>query len=133
MTTSELNKSVVTRLLGVFESGDLQVLNEIVADNYLHNIENLPPGREALKQYVSVLRAAVPDIRMPILDMVAEGDRVAVRHRVVGTHHGDFGPWKASGNRFDLSVFQMFRLSAGRAVEHWESLDRMELDRQLTA
>jgi predicted ester cyclase len=132
MNLIELNKNIVTRLLGVFESGELQVFDDVVADNYLHNIENLPPGRDPLKQYVRSLRTAVPDLAMPILDMVAEADRVAVRCRAVGTLQGDFGPWKANGNRFDVSVFHIYRLWEGLAVEHWESMDRMVLNEQLS-
>jgi predicted ester cyclase len=132
MNLIELNKNIVTRLLGVFESGELQVFDDVVADNYLHNIENLSPGRDALKQYVRSLRTAVPDLAMPILDMVAEADRVAVRCRAVGTLQGDFGPWKANGNRFDISVFHIYRLWKGLAVEHWESMDRMVLNEQLS-
>jgi predicted ester cyclase len=132
MNLIELNKNVVTRLLAVFESGELPVFDDVVADDYVHNIENFPSGRDALKQYVRSLRAAVPDLAMPILDMVAEGDRVAVRNRVSGTLQADFGPWKANGNRFDISVFHIYRVSAGLAVEHWEALDKMELNRQLS-
>lgn len=133
MNTGALNKILITDLLKIFESGDTERLNDIVAPDYLHNIETIPPGRAAFKQYVAGLRAAVPDIRMPVLNMVADGDIVAVRNRVRGTHLGDLGPLKASGNRFDITVMHFYRVSEGHAVEHWECLDRTELQKQLTA
>jgi hypothetical protein len=50
-----------------------------------------------LKSYFSALYGAIPDLTMPILDLISEGDTVMVRNLVRGTHQGDFGQLKATG------------------------------------
>jgi putative tryptophan/tyrosine transport system substrate-binding protein len=56
-----------------------------------------------LKGYFSALCGAIPDLTMPILDLISEGDTVMVRNRVRGTHQGDFGQLKATGKTFDIA------------------------------
>jgi predicted ester cyclase len=128
---TELNKSIVRRFFNAIESGDLSVLDEIVTDTYDFHVPGQGPGRESLKRYLAGLRAALPDLQLPIRDMVAENDKVAVFNSVRGTHKGDFGPMKATGKRVDFTVFHLYRLEVGRLAEHWEVTDFATLQAQI--
>src|SRR5258706_859709 len=127
----EPNKSIVRRFFRAIESGDLSVLDEIVSEAYDFHLPGQSPGRESLKRYLAGLRAALPDLQLPIKDMVAEDDKVAVFNSVRGTHKGDFGPMKASGKRVDFMVFHLYRLENERLAEHWEVVDFATLQAQI--
>src|ERR1700736_6415392 len=132
MTTDlENNKATVRQFFGAVERRDFKVFDQIVIENYAHNIEGMPIGREGLKSYFSGLCGAIPDLTMPILDLVSEGDTVMVRNRVRGTHEGDFGPWKATGKTFDIAAFHLYRLKGGRLAEHFEVVDMAALQAHL--
>ncbi len=127
----EPNKSIVRRFFRAIESGDLSVLDEIVSETYDFHLPGQSPGRESLKRYLAGLRAALPDLQLPIKDMVAEDDKVAVFNSVRGTHKGDFGPMKATGKRLDFMVFHLYRLENERLAEHWEVVDFATLQAQI--
>lgn len=77
-STIEENKTLVRRFFAAIESGDFRVFDEIVSEDYDDHLAGQTPGRETLKRYSTRLRAAFPDLKLPITAIVAEGDRVAV-------------------------------------------------------
>jgi predicted ester cyclase len=90
------------------------------------------PGLEGVKRKWAMYLDAIPDFRVTIEDLVAEGDKVAVRRTYEGTHRG--GPLlgiPATGKRFQFGGISIFRLANGRIAEHWEQLDRLALMQQL--
>jgi predicted SnoaL-like aldol condensation-catalyzing enzyme len=127
----EHNRALVRRFFAAIEAGDLQLFDEIVADEYADHLAGQQPGRENLKKYFAGLRLAFPDLKLPILAMVAEGELVAVFNRVRGTHRGDFGSFKAKGSQVDATAFQLYRIENGLLAEHWEVADFMTLFDQM--
>jgi steroid delta-isomerase-like uncharacterized protein len=127
----EVNKTLVRRFFAAIESGDFRLFDEIVAQDYDDHLAGQSPGRETLKRYFSGLRAAFPDLKLPISAMVAEDDRVAVLNSVRGTHRGDFGGLKATGRQIDAMAFQLYRIHNGQLAEHWEVADFATIMRQL--
>jgi steroid delta-isomerase-like uncharacterized protein len=127
----EENKTLVRRFFTAIESGDFQVFDEIVAQDYDDHLTGQSPGRETLKQYFAGLRSSFPDLRLPILAIVAEDDRVAVLNAVRGTHQGDFAGLKATGRTIDAMAFQLYRIKNGQLAEHWEVADFASIMRQL--
>jgi steroid delta-isomerase-like uncharacterized protein len=127
----EANKRLVRRFFAAIESGDFGVFDEIVAPDYDDHLPGQRPGRETLKGYFAGLRAAFPDLTLPIAAMVAEEDRVAVLNSVRGTHQGDFGGLGATGRPINAMAFQLYRIENGQLAEHWEVADFATLTRQL--
>jgi steroid delta-isomerase-like uncharacterized protein len=127
----EENKALIRRFFSAIESGNLQVLDEIVAEDYDDHLAGQAPGRETLKKYFAGLRSAFPDLTLPISAIVAEGDRVAVLNSVRGTHKGEFIGLKPTGRRIDAMAFQLYRIENGQLAEHWEVADFALLMRQL--
>src|SRR5262249_18967502 len=83
------NKQIVRRLFEeAFNHERLAVLDELVATEYADATGARGPG--AFREVIGRLRGAFPDLRYTIDDVVAEGDRVAVRWHWSGTHQGTF-------------------------------------------
>ena len=127
----ERNKALVRRFFAAIEHGDFRVFDEIVAEDYDDHLAGQTPGRETLKRYFTGLRSAFADLRLPITNIVAEGNLVAVLNSVRGTHKGDFAGIKSKGNRIEAMAFQLYRIADGRLVEHWEVADFLTLMNQL--
>jgi steroid delta-isomerase-like uncharacterized protein len=128
----EENKALIRRFFNAIESGNLQVLDEIVVEGYDDHLAGQTPGRETLKKYFAALRSAFPDLTLPISAIVAEGDRVAVLNSIRGTHKGEFIGLKPSGRSIDAMAFQLYRIENGQLAEHWEVADFALLMRQLS-
>lgn len=94
-----------------------------------------PPGPEGALQFRAMLHAAFPDLRITIEDIVAEGDRVAVRARWTGTHRGPIAmlPVPVSNRPFSFTGMVFWRVRDGQIVERWANIDRLGLMQQLTA
>jgi steroid delta-isomerase-like uncharacterized protein len=127
----EKNKALVRCFFAAIEHGDFRVFDEIVAEDYNDHLAGQTPGRETLKRYFAGLNAAFADLKLPIANLVAEGDLVAVLNNVQGSHKGDFSGIKAKGNHIDARAFQLYRIANGQLAEHWEVADFMTLMKQL--
>jgi predicted SnoaL-like aldol condensation-catalyzing enzyme len=75
----------------------------------------LPPGPEGAMQYVAGAYKKLPDIRVEILDLIAEDDRVVVRNHWTGTE-------VASGTRYEFSGIVIWRIAHRQLVERWAYL-----------
>ena len=80
-----------------------------------------------------MLRTAFPDIRVTVFDTVAEGDLVAVRGEISGTHRGELMGLPPTGNGVSVSVMDFNRIASGRVHERWGQLDMLGLLQQLGA
>ena len=117
----------------VLNGGDLAARDTLAEDNYVENnpLPGQGTGREGFKQRVGGLRAAFPDIRYTVEDMIAEGDRVALRWSMHGTHGGEILGIPATGKQVTLTGLDIYRLNDGRLAEHWDQVDVMGLLQQL--
>ena len=89
------------------------------------------PGREGFKQAVVMVHEAFPDIHYTIEDTVAEGDRIATRWTLRGTHRGEFLSIPATGNQVSVEGIHILRVADGLIMECWESWDQLGMLRQL--
>src|SRR6266498_379214 len=131
--TIEENKVLIRRFFAAIERGDLNDFDHIVSEDYNDHLAGQSPGRESLKKYFTGLRTSFPDLKLPIIRMVAEGDHVAVLNRVRGTHKGNFLTVAPTGNRIDIMAFQLYRIENGQLAEHWEVADFATMMQQLHA
>ena len=119
---SEENKALVRRLVDEFiNGGKLDLLEELFAP------ELVGPVRQADTSF----RAAFPDWREEIVDLVAEGDKVAARFRCSGTFLGEFMGAAPNGRRQEVDEVYFLRVRDGRIVEYWGLEDNLTRLRQL--
>jgi predicted ester cyclase len=92
MSTEE-NKALVRRFLeGIFSQGNPDVVDELADPNFVvhdPSSEAEVVDAEGVKESIAWSHSAFPDLRVTIEDQVAEGDKVATRWRVRGTHQGE--------------------------------------------
>jgi steroid delta-isomerase-like uncharacterized protein len=86
-----------------------------------------------LRRIVGRWREGFPDLRFEVHDVLSEGDRVAIRATLTGTHLGTWGERPASGRTIAVDHMFVLRFDAGRVVEVWEVLDSAALRWQLDA
>ncbi len=98
-----------------------------------HGLGPRPLDREGLEQFYRGLWEAFPDLRIEVADMVGEGDRVAWRLEVEGTHEEEFRGVPPTGTRVRFGAQYVFRFRDGRIVERWTNFDRLGVLVQLGA
>jgi steroid delta-isomerase-like uncharacterized protein len=131
----EENKAVVRKLEAALNAGHAEAGLEVWADDLRFNGQIISP--QTVAQLRAPLWAAVPDIRFTSEEMIAEGDWVAVRWSVRGTHTGDFihpafGSAPASGKAIEMLYIDHYRIDDGRIAESWEARDALSLLQQLS-
>jgi steroid delta-isomerase-like uncharacterized protein len=117
----------------VFNQGDLDVLDELVDDNFVEHEEfpDIPPGKEGLKAFVTMTRAGFPDLRFDVEAMVSEGDEVWVHGVMRGTHQGEFLGIPATNRTIEVATVDRIRVRNDKAVEHWGVTDTLTMMQQL--
>ena len=134
-TAEDEHARVVARYFDeVWSQGRLEVLDEILAPDYVNHTPstpNPPPGPGGLKPIVAAFRVAFPTLRFTILEVVAEGERVAVRVRMEGTQDGPLFDIPATHRHVSVDQINIERFRDGRIVEHWRVTDELGVMRQL--
>jgi len=135
MSTNE-NKALERRYFEAFNKGKDAVMaatDELYSKDFVfHGAtgEELH-GLKAIKKYVDEMLHMFPDVHMTIDDLVAEGDKVAVRFTVTGTHKGEFMGIPATNKKVTIWSIQIDRFARGKFVESWERTDIPGLMQQL--
>lgn len=114
------SKAIVRRFYEeVVNHGNTAAADELLSADLLdHGVPaGFPHGRVGFLQFATSLKAAFPDLRVTIEDLIAEGDQVAARVSVQGTHTG--------------MLFGRLRLAGGKVVERWNVRDLLSLLQQL--
>jgi len=90
-------------------------------------------GEKPFIRFYATLREALPDLYLNIEDVIAEGDKVAVRITAEGTHKTEALGFPATHRKVRFSTMVMARISGGKIVQAWNLLDQLELLRQIGA
>jgi predicted ester cyclase len=132
--SAEAQKALVRRFVEEVQSqGRLEVLDELVAPTVVNHTAppGVPPDREGIRQLTALFRAAFPDGRMTVEDMIAEGATVATRKTFRGAHQGQFMGIPPTGRHVAIGLIDIVRVVDGRIVEHWNAVDNLGLLQQL--
>lgn len=126
MDTEQRNRETVRRIYEeVLDAGRFERVDELVDPDYV--AADGARGGPAFAARLRALRASFPDIRYTIDDLVADGDRVAVRWTWEGTHRapGPFAAIAASGKRVKNTGMAIYTLRAGRVARVVMETDRL--------
>lgn len=135
MSTQE-NESLTHRYVEeVLNGGKFELLDDLLSPNYKRYISPTaaPLTSETQKQRLVGLRAAFPDMHVTIEDLIAQGDRVAFRVTLRGTHRGMFQGIAPTDKQVTVSAFDIIHIENGRISEHWGGPDLLSLLQQLGA
>ena len=133
MTGPEANKAITRRwfeeMAGRASWDDIR---ELFSPDYVHHAPHV--RRANLEMYAKtagVMLGAFPDMVATMHQLVAEGEYVAIRYSVSGTHRGDFHGVAPTGRRVEFDVVGMQRILGGKIVEGWFEFDSASIYAQL--
>jgi predicted ester cyclase len=106
LVSSEEGKAVIRRFLDALDRHDFADLSE-------------HPGLQQILERHPLMRAAFPDLQHKIEQQIAEGDTVATRVTMTGTHLGSFMGVAPTNKRVSWSVLLMDRVVDGKIVLHY--------------
>ena len=132
----EENKAIVRRWFAETDKGNLAIVEELCAPDYVdHNppVPGVAAGNRGVREANETLSAAFPDTVHLIQDQVAEGDKVVTRLIGRGTFRADYLGIPATGKVVEITGISIHRLAGGRLVEHWAQVDGLSFLQQLGA
>lgn len=124
------------RVYDAINAGDDGAMLGAMAEGFVEHEElpGIPPTREGVIQWFGIMRAAFPDLRFEVEELLPSGDKVVARARVTGTHQGEFMGMPPTGRTFSANVIDIIRFDDdGLASEHWGVFDAMAMMEQLGA
>jgi steroid delta-isomerase-like uncharacterized protein len=131
-TLQEQNKIISRRFRAELDKGNWSITEELVSPSFVMHMPGNPPmNRDGVTQVLKMFYGAFPDLHHTFEEFVAEGDKVACRFTISGTHKGDFQDIPPTGKTVNVSASVVDRIVDGKIVEHWTLLDTMGLMQQL--
>ncbi len=135
--STEDNKAIIRRFLeGIFTQGNPDVVDELAAPDFVVHDPSSEVGQvdtEGVKGSIAWSHNAFPDLRVTIEDQVAEGDKVATRWTVRGTHRGEMMGAAPTGNQVTFTGTQTDYILGGKIVESWSNWDTLGMLQQIGA
>ena len=129
----EENKQIVRRYQEIYNSNQLDDLLEVVSEDLLtpRIMAGVPSGLEGAKAAHRIMLEGCPDYHTTIEDLFAEGDKVAARITITGTHTGVLMGVPPMGKFISFTGIYIARIANGKIVEHWGEEDGISLLTQL--
>jgi predicted ester cyclase len=134
--TIDQNKATVRRWSEeLWGKGTLTVADEIIAPEYVRHDPGDPfpaRGPDDVKRIVSMMRSMLPDFRIEVEAVVAEGNLVVSRYTAIATDTRGYMGKAPTGKTIRTGAMQMFRFNDdGKIVESWAARDDLGTLRQL--
>ncbi len=130
----EANKTLVRRFYENFYKDSDAIFEECVAPNLINHAMGGGMTRESWKELEKTLPPAFPDVALSVQDQIAEGDKVATRLILTGTHQGTWFGIAPTGKKLTVNTIIIDRVTDGKVVEHWfesdlsQALQRLGID-----
>ena len=136
MSSIEALREVVRKLADTFNNPQIRESSYFnFYDNSLmiHGFPpNLPANKEGFKQFIYLLWKAFPDIRIMFHDIIIEGNKVACRYNLTGTHKGEFMDLQPTDKQFRVNGMTVFSFRDTKCMERWNLIDMISLREQLS-
>jgi steroid delta-isomerase-like uncharacterized protein len=122
-----------------FNEGKVELIDQLVAPDAVNHDPATPAamrglrGPEVLKRTAGMYRAAFPDVRITVDDVIAADDKVVLRWHSEGTHRGELAGLAPTGAHGSVTGISIDRWKDGKVVEAWAEWDNLGLARQLGA
>lgn len=126
--------ATMRRSYELISHGDIEGFGRLVAAGFVEHEETpgLPPTKEGVLELFRGYRAAFPDLRMHVEEVIASGATTVARVTVSGTQNGEFMGMPPSGRRAEVQLIDIMRFDdAGLIAEHWGVVDTLSLLQQL--
>jgi predicted ester cyclase len=130
--SNETNESVIQKMLQAVQTGAVVDVEKIFAPTWVNHDPSLLPmqGLEGARMLIR-LWSGFSNMQVTIEDSLSQGDRVAVRFRLRGTHTGELLGIPPTGKTVNISATGIFRVVDGKATDNWVNVDALGLMQQL--
>jgi steroid delta-isomerase-like uncharacterized protein len=134
--TPEGNTLVMRRFTEFINTASEQLANELISQDAVFHVPGRSEPMRGPAGYLAIIgmmREGFPDIQWTLEEMVAEGDRVAARFTMRGTHKGSFLGVPSTGRTIAVQAMNFYRLASGKFVEEHGQPDMLGLLQQIGA
>jgi steroid delta-isomerase-like uncharacterized protein len=134
--SAEANKLTMHRFTEFINTASERLAEELISPNAVFHVPGRPEPMRGPAGYLAIIgmmRGGFPDIQWTLEEMVAEGDKVAARFTMRGTHQGTFFGVPPSGKKIAVRAMNIYRLSDGKFVEEHGQPDMLGLLQQIGA
>lgn len=118
----------------VWSNGDLPLIDELVSAEHIHHDPLVPEpieGRQALKEWITAVRAGAPDLTKTVNGSFIDGDAVVVTYTTTGTHEGEIVGIAPTNRSFSVDGVYVFHLAEGEITETIDTWDAFGLFSQI--
>ena len=134
--TAETNKLAMRRFVEFINTASEKLAEELIATDAIFHVPGQTEPMRGPAGYLAIIgmmRGSFPDIQWSLEEMVTEGDKVAVRFIMRGTHRGPFSGVQPTGKPIAVQAMNFYRLSGGQIVEEYGQPDLLGLLQQIGA
>ena len=135
MSAVESLREVVRRLADTFNDPQRRELSYFHFYDESLTFHDFPPNqtanKEGFKQFIYLLWKAFPDIIITFEEIIIEGNKVACRYNLSGTHKGEFADLPPTDKRFRVNGMTVFSFRDAKVMERWNLVDMKSLIEQL--
>jgi steroid delta-isomerase-like uncharacterized protein len=124
-------RELVEQDIAAINHGDWDKLDELYAEDFIVHGTDEIRGRAAYKQAFNKEKIGFPDMSLTVNDIIVEGDKVAVRTTIRGTHLGEYMGLKPTGKVIEIGGLYIERVANGKFVEMWGISDDVSFLKQL--
>jgi steroid delta-isomerase-like uncharacterized protein len=128
-------EDVIRRFIDALNRRDFDTVDEVLSDDLVFHGGSFGEitGREPFKEFAGPFFVGFPDLQLKLHDVIADGDRVALRFTSSGTHNGEFSGIPATGKTVSFTEQPQYRVADGKIVEIWWLADIFGLMQELGA
>jgi steroid delta-isomerase-like uncharacterized protein len=131
---TENNKQLMKRFVDFINTASEQLAGELISPDAILYVPGQPEPMRGAAGYLAIIgmmRSGFPDIQWTLEDIVAEGDKVAARFIMQGTHNGIFFGVPATGKPIKVQAMNFYRFSDGQIIEEYGQPDMLGLLQQI--
>ena len=129
------NKNLNLRWIQAFNERDWATEAACRTDDYEAHMQGAPGPLDAAgwASFMGLFTTAFPDAQITVDASISEGDLVASRWTMIGTHRGDFQAVPATGRQITMNGIDFSRVVDGKVAEHWAQFDVVGVLQQIGA
>lgn len=133
MSSTDQHTAIVRECFAYATKGDRAGLERILSPDFVIYVPEEHRGVDGLLEMVETFRSALPDLAVTVDHQFADGDYVATRFTVRGTHDGELLGAPPTGRPVAVTGITVSRCEDGRIAEEWELVDVAGLLQQVAA